>query len=109
LHFEDVRQAIALAEQDSRVEEALGVPLEINFFINRSYVLKISGDEVTLTIPVAGPKGTGYIYAQGVKLSEAKWHFDALDVTIDASHKKILVLEDGKRSDTVLHMPSLPQ
>lgn len=108
-HFEDVRQAIALAEQDSRVEEALGVPLEINFFINRAYVFKNSGDEVTLTIPVAGPKGTGYIYAQGVKLSEAKWHFDALDATIDASHKKILVLEDGKRSDTVLDMPSLPQ
>lgn len=95
-HFADVRQAIALAEQDSRVAEALGVPLRINWYINRDYVLKASGDEVTITIPVAGPRGTGYIYAQGVEVSEANWHFDLLEVTIDANHKKLILLKDGE-------------
>jgi hypothetical protein len=108
-HFEDVRQAIALAEQDLRVEEALGVPLEINWLLDRAYVFKASGDEVTLVIPVAGPKGTGYIYAQGVKVSEAKWHFDVLEVTIDANHKKILLLEDGKHTTaTLLYRTAAP-
>ncbi len=97
-HFEDVRQAIALAEQDSRVEEALGVPLEINWLIQRAYKIKASGDEVNLVIPVAGPKGSGYIAARGLKVSEAEWQFDVLEVTIDANRTKIPILGDRKRA-----------
>ena len=97
-HFEDVRQAIALAEQDSRVEEALGVPLKIRFYFHRAYKVKASGDEVSFAIPVAGPKGTGYISGRGIKVSEAEWQFDALEVAIDASREKILISEDRKRA-----------
>lgn len=99
-HFEDVRQVIALAEQDSRVEDALGVPLEINWLVHRVYVFKVSGDEVTLVIPVAGQRGTGYISAKGVKVSGVKWHFDVLEVTIDASREKIFLLDAGENSSS---------
>jgi Cytochrome oxidase complex assembly protein 1 len=96
-HFEDMRQAIALAEQDSRVEEALGVPLEIsNWLIHRAYKVKASGDEVSLIIPVAGPKGSGYIYAQGVKMSKSKWHFASLSVKTDANLEIIILSRDSE-------------
>ncbi len=86
--------AMARAQQDPKVVEALGAPLTAAFWITGSVSSNSEGGRADLQIPVTGPKGTGVIAASAVK-GGGNWGLNSLQVRVDATGKVIAVRIGG--------------
>ena len=87
--------AVARAQSDPRVVEAIGQPIQPGFFISGS--INVSGDsgDADITIPISGPKGKGKIYATATKIA-GQWHFATLQVEAQAQPGRIDLLHSPR-------------
>jgi hypothetical protein len=71
------REAMDRAEQDPRVTEALGSPLEVGWTISGKIETTGPSGEADIAIPVSGPHGSARIYATAEKRA-GRWRFETL-------------------------------
>lgn len=87
--------AMARAEQEPKVEQALGKPLESAFFIGGQVKTNNGNGAATLQIPVSGPKGTGVLEVTAFQ-GGGNWGLNSLAVTVDRSREVIVVPVGGR-------------
>ena len=84
--------ALMEARANARVFEEIGQPLKPGWFISGS--INVSGDsgDSDISIPIAGPKGKGTIYAVAKK-SAGEWQYQTLQVKVDGQPDRIDLLK----------------
>ncbi len=84
--------ALAQANANSHVSDAIGKPLKPGWFISGS--INVSGDsgDADISIPISGPKGKGTIYAVAKKVAGA-WQYETLQVEVDGQPDRIDLLQ----------------
>ena len=70
------------AQQDTRVIEALGQPVEPGWFIQGSQRINGPTGSASLQIPLAGPKAEADLYIEAVR-RVGRWHYRTLTVVVD--------------------------
>lgn len=73
------KEAMALAQSDSRVIEALGSPIRPGYFFGGSINTKNRDGDADLSIPIRGPKGGGILEVRATK-SDGKWTYQVMKV-----------------------------
>jgi hypothetical protein len=74
--------ALQKAQNDPRVQQRLGTPIEDGLFVSGSVKVSGSSGKADLTIPISGPKGKGTIYVDATKFA-GEWKFNRLEVGFD--------------------------
>lgn len=99
------KTAVARAEADPRVADAIGQPIQEAFFIVGKTEVHGASGESDLTIPIHGPKGKATIHAVATK-SSGEWHYSTLEVkvaktgqTIDLADSESQQSRDGKEKE----------
>lgn len=85
------RQALARAQNDSRVVEALGTPVESGMFPSGSTNVSGGSGNADISIPVSGPKGSAMVYAVAEKFA-GRWIFSKLVVRVANNDHEIDLL-----------------
>src|SRR4051812_48778430 len=91
------KTAVARAKGDKRVTEALGTPIHEAWYLAGSTNVSGGSGAADLSIPIAGPKAKGTIYAVATK-SSGQWEFSKLVVKIDHTAETIDLTDAGKSS-----------
>jgi hypothetical protein len=86
--------ALARAEANSAVIEALGSPITERFLISGNPNVNGASGEANLSIPISGPKGTGTIYVAANK-SLGRWNYSGLMVEITKTRQRIDLLQNS--------------
>jgi len=74
------KDAMARAQNDPRVIEALGSPVKAGYFISGQINTNNNDGDVNITIPLHGPKGGGILEVKGKKSSDT-WTYAVMKVT----------------------------
>jgi hypothetical protein len=85
-------EALAAAQNDPQVQEALGTPIEAGTFVTGSMQTQGLSGDASLNIPISGPNGSGTIFASA-RRENGKWMFYTLAVAVDGSDD-LIVLRD---------------
>jgi len=88
------KEAVAKAQADPAVVEALGTPIKIGFLTSGSVNTSGPTGDAALSIPLSGPKGTATIQLEAKK-SSGEWAFSTLAVEVESSRKRIDLLREG--------------
>jgi hypothetical protein len=83
--------ALDQVRRSTAVKEALGSPLKEGLMFSGNIKVSGSSGKADLSIPLAGPKGKGTIYATATKIA-GKWEFSSLALVIDGSNNRIDLL-----------------
>jgi hypothetical protein len=83
--------ALAKAQNDPRVQQRLGTPIEAGMFASGSINVSGSSGKADLTIPISGPKGKGSIYADATKFA-GEWKFNRLEVAFEGDPQRVDLL-----------------
>jgi hypothetical protein len=86
------KEALARANADPAVIEALGSPIKEGYFMSGSTNVNGASGESNLAIPISGPKGKGTIYVSAQK-SLGEWRYSGLVVEVGKTHQRIDLLE----------------
>ena len=84
--------ALAAAEANPAVVEALGEPIKGGFLISGDIHYHGGSGEASLAIPISGPEGGATIYADAI-MTEGDWAFTQLVVRIGETGERIDLLE----------------
>jgi len=85
------KEAVAKAQANPAVVEALGTPMTTGFFTSGSINTGTSGGDATLHIPLSGPKGKATIEVEAKK-SAGEWTYSKLAVDVENPQKHIDLL-----------------
>jgi hypothetical protein len=86
-------EALAAAQNDPQVQEALGTPIEAGTFVTGSMQTQGLSGDASLNIPISGPNGSGTIFASA-RRENGEWVFYTLAVAVDGSDDLIVLLEE---------------
>jgi hypothetical protein len=75
------KEAVALAQSDSRVVEALGSPVKAGYIFSGQVDTTDSSGHANLSIPVHGPKGGGILAVKATK-GGGTWTYQVMKVDI---------------------------
>jgi hypothetical protein len=98
------KDAFARARAHPAVIEALGSPITEGFLVSGNTNVNGASGEANLSIPIAGPKGNGTIYAAARK-SLGQWNYSGLVVEIANTHQRIDLLRDPTPANSPLSSP----
>ena len=84
--------ALAKAQADPRVVNALGFPIKDGFFVSGKTNVSGSSGHADLTVPISGPKGKGTIYFVASKFA-GEWTFSKLVVEVGKTGERIDLTE----------------
>ena len=87
-HSDVIDLALARAEADPRVTEALGTPLERGFLFQGSIQFENDRGSADVTVPVTGPLGKGELWVVGSR-EGGEWRLDRLEVEVEATGERI--------------------
>jgi hypothetical protein len=76
------------AQQDARVIEALGQPVEPGWFIQGNQHINGPTGTASLQIPLSGPKAEADLYIEAVR-RVGRWHYRTLTVVVDGRSTEI--------------------
>ena len=82
------QQGLTRARADTTVVGAIGAPIEPGWVVAGNIDLTNDSGTADISIPVAGPRGTGTIHVIGTKTAGV-WTYSELDVTVEPSHRVI--------------------
>ena len=82
------KEALARANADPAVIEALGSPIKEGFLMSGNTNVNGASGESNLAIPISGPKAKGAIYVSANKLL-AQWNYSGLVVEVRQTHQRI--------------------
>jgi Cytochrome oxidase complex assembly protein 1 len=91
-HSAAVAEAVSRAGATVQVQEALGTPIERDWFTTGNIEISNGDSSADVRIPIKGPKGRATIHAVGYKRQGEKWVFTVLEVTIAGSQESINLL-----------------
>jgi len=86
------KDPLARAKTHPAVIEALGSPIREGFLVSGNTNVNGASGEANLSVPIAGPKGKGTIYAAARK-SLGQWNYSGLVVEIAKTHQRIDLLQ----------------
>jgi len=93
------KTAVARAEADPRVTEAIGSPIKEAWYVGGSTEVSGGSGKSDLSIPISGPKGTATIYAVATKFA-GEWQYTKLIVKVERSGEMIdLTGKSGDQSE----------
>jgi len=98
------KDAFARAKVHPAVIEALGSPITEGFLVSGNTNVNGASGEANLSIPIAGPKGNGTIYAAARK-SLGQWNYSGLVVEIAKTHQRIDLLRGPTPANSPLSSP----
>jgi len=96
------KDALAMAQADPYVKEALGSPIKEGFLVMGNINVNGSSGHADLAIPVSGPEGSGTIYVVASKSATAaagKWTISRLVVDVKATNERIDLLANNLNDD----------
>jgi hypothetical protein len=97
-------EALAQVQASPEVAEALGSPIEGGMPRSASFHMDGTSGDAEAVIPIAGPKGSGTLYAAAEKIG-TKWKFTTLEVIIEASGETIHLLPEEPARSVDLSRP----
>ncbi|KAA3614162.1 MAG: hypothetical protein D8M58_18380 [Calditrichaeota bacterium] len=71
----------------------LGNPIETGFLISASFSISGSSGSASLSIPISGPKGEGYIFSEAIK-KLGKWK--VIDIVFEINENRFVLLESSR-------------
>jgi|SRR6185436_6397956 len=74
------REAVARAQNDPRVQAALGTPVKPGFLVSGSINTQNRDGDAKLDIPLSGPKGSGTLRVVATK-TRGHWDYNQIIVT----------------------------
>jgi hypothetical protein len=80
--------ALAKAQADPQVVNALGSPIKGGFFVSGNTNVSGSSGHADLTVPISGPNGKGTIYFVASKFG-GEWTFSKLVVEVGKTGERI--------------------
>lgn len=92
------QDAMKLVQQNKRVIELLGEPIETNGMTGGSFNSSNGYKTVQLTIPIKGPKGEATIRVEGEGVGD-KYTYQIMDVYSDEAEEIIKLLEAPENMD----------
>ena len=92
------KEALARAEADPAVIEALGSPIKDGFLMSGNTNVNGASGESNLAIPISGPKGKGAVYVSANK-SLGRWNYSGLVVEVGRTHQRIDLLQKSAPSN----------
>jgi hypothetical protein len=93
------KEALARAETDPAVIEALGSPIKDGVLVSGNSSVNGASGESNLAIPISGPNGKGTIYVSAIK-SLGRWNYSGLVVEVGQTHKRIDLLQRSAPSNS---------
>ena len=91
--FGPYEEAISIAAADPRVEEALGVPLELDLRgFDGPMSSDMRNDEAEFELPVKGPRGRGILRLEAER-RDGEWHYSRLEIEVRDTGETIDLLE----------------
>lgn len=94
---EGYKNALAAAQSNPEVIEALGTPIEDGMFVSGKTESNGASGAMEMMIPISGPKGKGKIFSVGAK-SAGQWQMSKLEVEIEKTGQRINLLEGNNNS-----------
>jgi uncharacterized integral membrane protein len=89
------KDALAKAQAEPAVIEALGTPIRDGMFASGSTHVDGASGDANLAIPVSGPKGKGTLYVVASK-SAGHWNYSILALEVSATKERIDLLHDSR-------------
>jgi hypothetical protein len=86
------KEALARANADPAVIEALGSPIRDGFLVSGNTNVNGASGKSNLAIPISGPKAKGTIYVSANK-SLGQWNYSGLVVEVRQTHQRIDLLQ----------------
>jgi Cytochrome oxidase complex assembly protein 1 len=83
-HHPTTQQALARAQDDPRIAQAIGQPMQVGWVIKGNIHVKDGHGYADLRIPISGPNGKGTIVFHAKEISR-NWEFSILRVDLDGS------------------------
>ncbi len=90
-----IEEVVTKAENNPKVKEILGNPIETTGFPSGSISLQNGDGDVDFSIEIKGSKGEGTLYVKGIRANE-KWIFEDLYITLKETGEQINLLENEK-------------
>ncbi len=88
--------AMAAAQKDPTVAEALGTPLTAGTLISGSFNESTFRSDYILAVPISGPKGKGTLHIVASKSDgDENWSYHTLQVSVTATGKTIPLNKTG--------------
>jgi hypothetical protein len=89
LRSSDVYQyALERASSNEAVVEALGEPVAPGWYLTGSIEVQGASGQADISIPIAGPRGKGTIFASARKTA-GRWDYQVLEVEIEGREARI--------------------
>jgi hypothetical protein len=89
---EPYQQGVALAQENARVIEVLGNPVEPGWFLSGNVSVNDASGEASFSVPLEGPEGEATLYIEAEK-SAGEWVLDRAVVETE-SGERIDLLEE---------------
>ena len=89
------KDALARAQREGAVIEALGSPIKDGFLLSGNTNVDGAAGESNLAITISGPKGKGTIYVSAKK-SLGEWNYSGLVVELGQMHQRINLLQSSR-------------
>jgi hypothetical protein len=86
------KEALARANADPAVIEALGSPIKDGFLVSGNTYMNRPSGKSNLVIPISGPQAKGTIYVWANK-SLGRWNYSGLVVKVRQTHQRIDLLQ----------------
>jgi len=93
------KYAVARAQSDPAVIEALGTPIKPGFLMSGSTSANGASGQADLAIPISGHKGSGTLYVVATK-SAGRWEYSKLVVEVAATRKRINLPTEAESTDS---------
>ena len=84
----DGDHALEQARSSPAVVDALGTPIEPEWYLTGTINVTGASGNADIAIPISGPKGAGTLYASARKRA-GLWNYDVLEVALDAGGERI--------------------
>lgn len=92
------RQGLTRAQNDPRVQEALGTPIEPGYFVSGSVNVENDDGTADINFPIKGPKGKAKVYVEGTK-TRGRWTYTSMVVTPENGPEIDLLSEESANTD----------
>src|SRR4051812_40859658 len=86
------KTALARAQSDPAVVEALGTPIKDGWFMTGKTNVEGTSGEADIGFPISGPKGKATVYAVATK-SAGRWRYQTLEVEVNGRSERINLLQ----------------
>lgn len=90
--------ALARAQGDPSVAEALGEPIEPGWFVSGNINVDGASGHAELAIPVNGSRAAGTLYVVADKVA-GEWVYETMELAVDGGSERVSLLMEDELAD----------